>query len=178
MSSRSALILFFILLIFSTGCNLFKRTPDSPERDKRASARVYKKYSEKFGYNLEGTESRNLLKSINSWLGVPYEYAGCSKKGVDCSCLIKNIYKEIYGVELPRRSVDMAKKARKISKRNLQEGDLLFFKISGDKVSHVGLYISKGNFVHASSSNGVMINNLNEQYYKKAFNCAGRVKKE
>ncbi len=60
--------------------------------------------------------------------------------------------------------------------KNLKEGDLLFFKTSGNKVSHVGLHISKGYFVHASSSKGVMINHISDNYYKRTFAFAGRIK--
>ena len=57
----------------------------------------------------------------------------------------------------------------------LQQGDIIFYKINGQKISHVGIYISKNHFVHASTSKGVMINSLDEPYYKKYYSGAGRV---
>lgn len=158
-----------------SGCNLFQRTSREPET--KTSSFDYKSYSEAFGYELKGNENPDLLKTVDSWLGVPYEYGGCSKNGTDCSCLIHNIYKEVYNVELPRISEDISNKAKKINKENASAGDLFFFKISKDKVSHIGLHISRGYFVHASSSNGVMINHIDEKYYRNAFSFAGRIKK-
>ena len=168
--------LFFILLILITsGCNLFRRTSSEPETN--TSSANYNKYSEAFGYKLNGNENPKLLKSVDSWLGVPYKYGGCSKHGTDCSCLIQNIYKDVYGIDLPRRVVDIGDRARKINKKKAKSGDLFFFEISKNKVSHIGLHISQGYFIHASSSNGVMINHIDENYYRNAFSFAGRIRK-
>ena len=117
-----------------------------------------------------------LIREVDTWLGVPYRYGGCSKKGTDCSCMIQNIYRSVYNIELPRRSSDMAKLTAPVNRKQLKEGDLLFFRISKKKVSHVGLHISKGYFIHASTSAGVIINHISESYYKKHFAFAGRIK--
>jgi lipoprotein Spr len=71
----------------------------------------------------------------------------------------------------------MAQRTRRVNRRNLQEGDLIFFKINNRNVSHVGIYISNNKFVHASTSRGVMINDLDENYYSRNFAFGGRVRR-
>lgn len=170
-------ILLISLLIFSSGCNLFRQRPAAPAGN-NGKAVNYSYYSESLGYQLEGNENPLLLMEVDAWLGVPYKYGGCTRKGTDCSCLIGNIYRTVYGVDLPRTSLGISEAAKKVSKNKLQEGDLIFFKTSGNnKVSHVGLHISKGYFVHASSSRGVMINHLTDSYYEKHYAFSGRIRK-
>jgi lipoprotein Spr len=64
-----------------------------------------------------------------------------------------------------------------VNRRNLREGDLVFFKINNRKVSHVGIYISNNKFVHASTSRGVVVNDLDEEYYARRFAYGGRVRR-
>ncbi len=173
---RTAIILLLSFLMVSSGCGVFKKKPDKHVKTSEASSANYERYSRALGYELEGNENILLLEEVASWLGVPYKYGGCTRKGTDCSCLIGNIYSNIYGIKLPRRSIDIASRSKKINLKNLKEADLLFFKTSGNKVSHVGLHISKGYFVHASSSKGVMINHITDNYYKRTFAFAGRIK--
>lgn len=120
-------------------------------------------------------KTKKFIETVNAWLGVPYKYGGCSKDGTDCSCFVSTFYKDVYGISLPRKSEDMQLQSKTIEKDALQQGDLVFFKIEDVKISHVGIYISKGHFVHSTTSKGVMINSLDENYYKKYFHKAGRV---
>ncbi|MCF6240668.1 MAG: C40 family peptidase [Bacteroidales bacterium] len=132
--------------------------------------------SKKLGVNLSGKENKELIKTMSEWKGTPYKYGGTSKQGVDCSGFVSSVYKEVYGKKLHRTSRDMYKyDVKKISKNNLKCGDLLFFKTSGKKVSHVGIYIADNKFIHAASK-GVVINDLDESYYKKTYYKSGRVK--
>ena len=86
------------------------------------------------------------------------------------------LYKEVYGIDLARSSYDIAKNSREIKKKNLKESDLVFFKTTKNRISHVGIYISRNKFAHASSSRGVTINDLSEEYYVRTFAMAGRVR--
>ena len=83
----------------------------------------------------------------------------------------------MYDIDLERVTVNMAQRTRRVNHRNLREGDLIFFKINNRNVSHVGIYISNNKFVHASTSRGVIINDLDEAYYKRNFAFGGRVRK-
>ena len=129
------------------------------------------------GYQLNGDEDIQFLDMVDSWLGVPYKYGGCSKEGTDCSCFVYSFYKDFYNITLARKSEDMQKEAIEIDLAKIQTGDLVFFKIKTEKTSHVGIYISKNRFVHSTTSKGVMINSLDENYYKTYFYKAGRIKK-
>ncbi len=109
------------------------------------------------------------------WMGTRYRYSGSNKKGIDCSGFTKNIYKEIYCKELQGGSTDLYAISTPIEKSNLKEGDMVFFKIKKGRISHVGVYLRNNKFVHASVKGGVMINDLDEAYYKKYFFKGGRL---
>jgi len=135
----------------------------------------YAYYSKKLGVNLTGKEDKKLIKTMTEWKGTRYKYGGTTKSGTDCSGFVSSVYREVYGKKLHRTSKDMLKDVRKISKRNLTIGDLIFFKTSGRKISHVGIYIADNKFIHAASK-GVVVNDLDQSYYKKAYYKSGKVK--
>ncbi len=138
--------------------------------------KFYSAYALKLGVPLEGTENKSLILAVEEWMGTRYRWGGCSKLGVDCSCLVKSIYEQVYGIELRRTSIGMYyEDLTPVDRRELREGDILCFKIRRNRISHVGLYLTGDKFVHASLSRGVMINDLNDPYYKKRFFAAGRV---
>ncbi len=83
----------------------------------------------------------------------------------------------VYGFAAPRTAREQYKATEHIKKDKLKEGDLVFFNTHGG-VSHVGLYLENNYFVHASSSEGVTISNLDDHYYAKRFVCGGRVEEE
>jgi cell wall-associated NlpC family hydrolase len=177
---KSIVTKLFILSILSislVSCGVFKKGEKHPRKPKTTTeSKFYKTYSEKFGYILTGKENKELITEIGNWLGTPYKYGGCDKSGTDCSCLVCNIYKSVYKIDLDRRTVEMMDNCKTIDKKDLKEGDLVFFK-TGSKVSHVGIYISENKFVHSSSSKGVMISDLDEPYWTKSFVKAGKVLK-
>jgi len=119
---------------------------------------------------------KNLRKEVNLWLGTPYRYGGNTQKGVDCSGFVNAVYLSVYHIQLPRSSKEIYARCKKISLRDLQEGDLVFFDYEGKGVSHVGLYLSDGQYVHASTSKGVVISALDNAFSKKKFVGAGRIR--
>lgn len=107
-----------------------------------------------------------------SWVGTPYKAGGYSKNGVDCSGFVSNVYKDVYNIQLPRRSADMQQKVKILSSVNkMKEGDLVFF--GKGKVNHVGIFIMGDKFIHASSSKGVIVSSLEEKYWKENFHSCG-----
>jgi cell wall-associated NlpC family hydrolase len=136
----------------------------------------YSLYSQKLGVKLTGDENPELLKKLIEWKGVPYKYGGSSKNGTDCSGFVGSVYKEVYGKQLKRTSVDMVDNVRFVSKKELKAGDILFFKINSRKISHVGIYIADNKFIHASTKNGVVVSDLNQKYYADSFYKGGRVR--
>lgn len=130
---------------------------------------------------VENTKKGNkkLYSVVEDWLGTPYKYGGQSKKGTDCSGLIVEIYKSVYGKQLYRNSHKIYEKnCKPIKKKDLKEGDLVFFIISksGKRINHVGLYLKDNKFVHSTTKKGVIITDLSENYYERYFYRAGRVK--
>lgn len=120
----------------------------------------------------------SLYKEAVEWLHTPYRYGGTSHKGIDCSALTGTIYQNVFGIHLQRSSKDIANSVKSLSKNELMPGDLVFFATSRRKkgVSHVGIYLGNNHFVHASTSNGVMISNLDETYYARTWVKGGRIK--
>jgi cell wall-associated NlpC family hydrolase len=128
---------------------------------------------------LDGSENPRLIEEVTRWMGTPYRYGGSSRKGVDCSGLVCEVYKSALSMALPRTAADLHKHAARIRQDKLQCGDLVFFSINKSwprKTDHVGIYLANGKFVHASSSRGVMVSSLSEAYWRKNFSSAGRVK--
>lgn len=131
------------------------------------------KYAEKLQVPQSKITNIVLYEFIDEWYGTKYKYGGVTKAGVDCSGFCNVLYNKVYKKELPRSTKDIVKIVNKVSQPKLKEGDLVFFNISGKKNSHVGLYLINDYFVHASTSKGVIISNLTNPYYKKAFSKGG-----
>ncbi|NOX88320.1 MAG: hypothetical protein GXO77_04780 [Calditrichaeota bacterium] len=110
------------------------------------------------------------------WLGTPYQYGGDSRRGIDCSALVRRLYKEAFGIELPRQSAAQRQLGYSVHAPYLKPGDLLFFRFSGEEgIEHVGVYLGNQQFVHASSKRGVVIDRLDDPYYKKHLVVVKRV---
>ncbi len=91
---------------------------------------------------------RNIVQTARAQIGTPYRFGGASPGGFDCSGLAMYVYKK-NGIDIPRTATDQFIEGRRISRRNIQPGDLVFFRISGNGISHVGIYAGRGKFIHA-----------------------------
>ena len=135
------------------------------------------KYSILTNTPVEDLSNIRLLIFIDQWYGVPYRYGGTSRDGIDCSAFSSLLLSKVYNdKQLPRMSADQFKATKRIPKKDLQEGDLVFFHTlgKGHRVTHVGVYLYNSRFVHASIA-GVQISNLDEGYYLTHYIGAGRV---
>ena len=112
---------------------------------------------------------------VKGWLGAKYVYGAASKTQTDCSGFVMQVYKGYYNIALDHNAAKMYKDPRgtSVSRGSLREGDLLFFG-SFWNISHVGIFLGGDRFIHASSSRGVVISNLNEKYYKNKYQGARR----
>lgn len=115
-----------------------------------------------------------LSEMVNDLRGVGYSWGGTTVKGFDCSGFTLYAFNQ-WGVELPHSSKAQADVGEAVSKDELRRGDLVFFNTFGKGVSHVGIYLGNNEFIHASSNNGVTIDNLDESYYAKRYLSARRV---
>ena len=122
------------------------------------------------------SETRALLAEASKWLGTGYRYGGDTRSGVDCSGLVLNLYRSALAIKLPRSSSQQREYCTRISKKDLMEGDLVFFTTgSSSKINHVGMYVGNGRMIHSSTSRGVIVSALDEAYYTRTFHSAGRV---
>ncbi len=115
-----------------------------------------------------------LYEQYNSWRGVRHRDGGLSKNGIDCSGYVYLTYRDKFGRNIPRSTELQARAGIEVSSRQMQPGDLVFFK-TGRKKRHVGIYLHDGSFMHVSSSRGVMISKLRNPYWSDAFWMARRL---
>lgn len=137
------------------------------------------KYASTLKVEASNLDRMELYAEVDAWRGTPYSYGGQSKNGVDCSGFVGQVYREVYGLKLPREVEDIYERCDRYfrRKRKLEEGDLVFFDIKeGKKASHAGIYLKNDRFVHASSSSGVVISKLSNPYYRKHFHRGGRIR--
>lgn len=134
------------------------------------------KYAEQLGVQKSDITNIELYKFIDEWLGVRYKYGGKTKEGIDCSDLTVILCKTIFNKTIEVPTTKIFSQCNPINIEDIQEGDLVFFKIDGDKISHVGVYLQNNKFIHASTKKGVIISDLNEPYYKKYFYKAAKIK--
>jgi peptidoglycan DL-endopeptidase LytE len=124
-----------------------------------------------------GTEERSLfVKVVKNFMGAPYRLGGSTLKGLDCSAFVKKIY-QIFSVDLPRTAREQCRFGKGVGKKDLEEGDLVFFQTRQANGTHVGIYIGNNEFVHASSRNReVKVDSLDAPYFNKRFFRGVRVK--
>jgi lipoprotein Spr len=117
-----------------------------------------------------------LYRFIDDWYGVKYRMGGSTKKGVDCSAFVQNLYKYVFGMDLVRTACMQFNTSKLIMDPcDLKEGDLVFFKVNSSRISHVGVYLRNNFFVHSASSQGVSIASLTSAYWSKYFAGGGRI---
>ena len=149
--------------------------------------------SSKVSNKKENTKSKSIVKSseettlsikiidyAKQFEGVKYRFGGTTRKGMDCSGLVYESF-NAYNIQLPRISRDMAKRGKKISLNTVIPGDLLFFKTKNKRnaINHVGLVIASSTvnikFIHVTTSKGVIISSLSENYWNNSFAEARRI---
>ena len=131
------------------------------------------KYAQILNRNVETITNLPLFSFINNWWGTKYRFGGTTKKGIDCSSFTGLLMGTVFAISLPRTAREQFARCVKLAKDELTEGDLVFFNTRGG-VSHVGVYLGAGQFVHSSSSKGVSISSLEDSYYKNRFIAGGR----
>ncbi|MFH2056509.1 MAG: C40 family peptidase [bacterium] len=127
-----------------------------------------------------GTFSRidaiEMDRVIAKYMGVPYRSGGTGKLGIDCSGLTYVVFRDYDGTRLPISVNSLFRLEDRVEYNELTYGDLVFFKINKRKVSHVGIYLGAGRFLHASTTRGVVIDDLADQYWAERYCGARRVK--
>jgi cell wall-associated NlpC family hydrolase len=124
---------------------------------------------------LASVSAERLIRLSRQQLGTPYRYGGSSPtEGFDCSGLVHYVHAR-NGLYVPRSTRDQFRGSTAVPLSAIRPGDLLFFRINGDKPGHVGIYIGRGSFIHApSSGKAVSQTSLNNPYWQSRLIGAGR----
>jgi len=129
-------------------------------------------------YQISELDKQKLLEDAKYFKGGKYVWGGTTPEGFDCSGYVQYLYKK-HDINLPRTAWEQSKKGQIVERDNLQKGDLLFFltdKKRGIPITHVGIYIGNGNFIHAASKKkGIIISPLTHGSYAKTYVSARRV---
>jgi cell wall-associated NlpC family hydrolase len=133
----------------------------------------------KYGIALEEAKNLALYEEAFKWIHTKYKYGAKTEKAIDCSGFAGIIFEKVLGKTLPHSTRSIFPLCQPLnSLSELQEGDLLFFKIWKGVVSHVAIYLQNGKFIHAAVHGGVRIDSLEQPYYKKYFYKAARLREE
>ncbi len=155
---KSLLLILFILCL--SGCaGYITSTSD---------AALVTRIDDKVDLNNSVWVKQQLLKQYIEWAGTPYKVGGLNRHGVDCSGFVYLTFRSKLGFEIPRSTELQQKIGVKISRSKLRTGDLILFK-TGFFTRHIGIYLGKGQFIHASSSQGISISNLNNSYWQSKY---------
>lgn len=159
---------------------LSNESGDAAVTGMEASAAILFKYAILLDVPVEELTDTRLVEFIDGWYGTRYRYGGNDKSGVDCSGFSTAFIGFLFHFAIPRTSSEQYKQSKRIKKSELEEGDLVFFYTRGRRhgVSHVGIYLRNNKFVHASTSSGVVINDLDDEYYARNYAGAGRVRQD
>ncbi|MFS1539849.1 MAG: bifunctional murein DD-endopeptidase/murein LD-carboxypeptidase [Candidatus Phlomobacter fragariae] len=135
-------------------------------------------------YELSQAEFEQLVRNVEiktkildqyaNWRGVAYRFGGTTKKGIDCSAFTQRMFSEQFGINLPRSTDKQQYTGHWVKQQNLLPGDLVFFR-TGTTNRHVGIYIGNDKFVHASTSSGVTVSAINDDYWSKRYYAARRI---
>lgn len=115
-----------------------------------------------------------LRAEVSRWEGTPHAYGGESPQGIDCSAFVQQVYASALRIQLPRTTREQVQSGRSVDRRDLRAGDLVFFR-PPSKSRHVGIYLSEGEFAHASTSEGVIRSSLDDAYWQESFWTSRRV---
>lgn len=158
-----------IVLISLSGCS--SKYPEPASQPNTDTTAIPKQLPNLFLRPLSLAEDnvvQSILRIYNDWKGVPYNYSGQSKSGIDCSGFSQVMYKRLFNYNLPRTVNAQMTVGKEVSLERLHPGDLVFFK-TGSRTKHVGIYTHSGNFVHASTSYGVTQSSFSNSYWNKRY---------
>lgn len=135
------------------------------------------KYAILLDASVERLTNIALLQDMDHWWGTRYCMGGSTENCIDCSAFTQIIMRDVYKADVPRTARAQYDNSRRIGMEELAEGDLIFFQTVGRDISHVGIYVTNSKFVHAATSGGVMVSDLNDPYWRSRYKGAGRVNK-
>jgi len=173
MGKKIVVALLLAVMTVSSQAQTTKKNSEKTTSDPDNLAKDY--FSQIMGIAVSATANVKLYQFVYDWLGTPYRLGGDTDRGIDCSGFAFQLYDKVFNTVIGNNSRNIFSMVNPVNKEELQEGDLVFFKINSKSISHVGVYLGNDKFAHASSSKGVMISNLNEAYWKRYYYKGGRL---
>lgn len=180
-------LLLFLIGIFASGCGMVKRgtIPWEERAKKEVVAKPVTTSTPAVSSSTRTTPEPNLSRSerkvkealdlaFKDWSGIPYLLGGTGYNGVDCSSFMQIVFGDYFEITLPRTTGEQMKEGSSVRKRSIKMGDMVFFKTGRDSY-HVGVMVNDEQFMHASTSSGVMISGLQERYWSDAYLTTRRV---
>ncbi|TWR30567.1 NlpC/P60 family protein [Mucilaginibacter pallidiroseus] len=167
-----AIALFLSVLAAQAQTKTVPAQQPSEAEEQESLAKDY--LSQIMGVAVSATSNMKLFHFVYDWIGTPYRFGGSSRRGIDCSAFTKELYSQVFNTTIRRSSRDIFSMVSPVSKDDLKEGDLVFFKIHSRSISHVGIYLGNNRFAHASSK-GVAVSSLDDAYYSRFFYKGGRM---
>ena len=170
------------LLVIALACGSVQAAPtaEEPQTEDRLGALIEEQglgvQLQTMGHSV-ASHTKDLITTAMGMIGIPYRRGGSSAEtGFDCSGFVRAIYQDAVGHLLPRKASDQAHATKKIDKKELQPGDLVFFNTMRRTFSHVGIYVGDGKFIHSpSKGKRVRVESMESSYWVKRFNGARRV---
>ncbi|HMM20820.1 MAG TPA: C40 family peptidase [Selenomonadales bacterium] len=169
---KKALCVLLPVLVLASWLSTAQAAGTSSSRDRGAApAKVASKQAKPAK---KGGQEDKLVSAARKLQGAPYRYGGETPKGFDCSGLVQYVFKQ-QGKALPRTADQQFRTGKKVDKKKLRPGDVVFFSTTEKGASHCGIYSGDGKFIHASSSRGVMESRLADGYWKPRYLGARRM---
>jgi cell wall-associated NlpC family hydrolase len=162
-------IVVVVLFVFSTlsACGIASRTAGPPGSGNTIVS------GSGASHSLNNIQSQ-LYRAHEEWEGTPYILGGASRSGVDCSSFIQIVFNQYFDMNLPRNTQEQIRVGDGVRRNATRPGDLIFFRTSRSGL-HVGIAVNGHEFLHASTSSGVMISSMNERYWASRFLGVRRV---
>lgn len=131
---------------------------------------------EDYAFTEGGIRKQDIMDVIMDWLGTPYRFGGNSRRSIDCSAFIQQVFIATSNIKLPRTARTQVHVGDKVKRENLEFGDMIFFHTYSRRFpSHVGIYLGDNLFAHASSRYGVTVSSLESSYYNRRYIGARRI---
>lgn len=172
LSKRPNLLIWFsvtalALSVFTTSCTTTQKQPAVVNPDLNQAGTAQKQSQ---ANNVE----QRILKEYRHWKGTRHRLGGTGSQGIDCSGFVKAVYKDVFNINLPSTTKAQVRQGKSVSFNGLQPGDLVFFK-PPNYPRHVGILLSRSQFVHASKTKGVTISKIDAHYWGKYYWTARRI---
>jgi murein DD-endopeptidase / murein LD-carboxypeptidase len=174
MGKKVIVVILLVISVVSVQAQTANRNQKEPvTQDPDNLVKDY--FGQIMGVALSATSNLKLYQFVYDWIGTPYRLGGTSKQGIDCSGFAYQLYSKVFNTVIGNNSRNIYSMVNPVNKDELDEGDLVFFKIGSRSITHMGVYMGNNKFAHASSSKGVMISDLNEPYWKRYYYQGGRM---